>query len=300
LLVGDQFEALAEHRMVRPRCAEAGILSSVLTERDLQPATQTALAALRGIRPLVQQRRGAADVTEKSPNDIVTATDVLVQNTMEQLLRQHEPDIAFVGEEGTSKSSGQTRRMWLVDPICGTPNYAAALPLFATNIALVEEGQVVAGCVADGGTGELCVAESGLGAYLVEAGGLRRLRVDAGYGLVSIDPNIAASGGLGDFSTAFAIRVLEQRRWGIRALASTIALQYVATGRLAGAVYGWDGLALHVAAGALLAKEAGARVTDHTGADWTVDSPILVVAATDGLHAELQPLAAQVYREVTE
>jgi myo-inositol-1(or 4)-monophosphatase len=271
----------------------------VLTERDLQPATRAALAALRAIRPLVQQRQGAADVTEKSPNDIVTATDVLVQDTMQQLLREQEPDIAFVGEEGTSTASGQARRMWLVDPICGTPNYAAALPLFATNIALVEAGKVVAGCVADGGTGELCVAEAGLGAYLVEASGLRRLRAAAGLRLVSIDPNIAASGGLGDFASSFAIRVLEQRRWGIRALASTIALQYVATGRLAAAVFGWDGLALHVAAGALLAREAGARVTDHTGADWTLESPILVVAATDELHAELQALAAHVYAEVT-
>jgi fructose-1,6-bisphosphatase/inositol monophosphatase family enzyme len=74
---------------------------------------------------------------------------------------------------------------------------------------------------------------------------------------------------------------------------------YLASGRLAGAVYARLGAALHFAAGALLAGEAGAIVTDHTGADWTIDSPILVAAATHDLHAELQTVAAQVYARVT-
>jgi len=88
-------------------------------------------------------------------------------------------------------------------------------------------------------------------------------------------------------------------RWDVRALSSTIALVYVASGRLAGAVYAPLGAALHFAAGALLAVEAGAIVTDHTGADWTIDSPILIAAATRALHAELQTVAARVFARVT-
>jgi fructose-1,6-bisphosphatase/inositol monophosphatase family enzyme len=49
----------------------------------------------------------------------------------------------------------------------------------------------------------------------------------------------------------------------------------------------------------LLAREAGADVTDHTGDSWTLDGPILVVAATRALHTELEKLADRVYARVT-
>ncbi|MGI9147444.1 MAG: inositol monophosphatase family protein [Chloroflexota bacterium] len=275
------------------------ILTNVLTEADLRPETRAALAALRAAHPLVQERRGVDDVREKAPNDIVTLTDVLVQNVLQQVLREHQPDIAFLGEEGTPTVLQDTRRVWLVDPICGTTNYAAALPLFATNVALVEDGQIVAAAVANGGTGELYGAERGRGAWLVESAGLRRLHVAEGYRLVSVDPDNRGSEGIADFPTAFAIEALAGHRWDVRALSSTIALVYMASGRLAGAVYAPLGAALHFAAGALLASEAGAIVTDHTGADWTIRSPILVAAATKDLHTELQTVAAQVYARIT-
>jgi myo-inositol-1(or 4)-monophosphatase len=266
-----------------------------LTEAELRPETQAALAALRATRPFVQQRRGADEVREKGPNDIVTGTDVLVQDALQQVLADRHPDIAFQGEEGAAASTSDARRVWLVDPICGTSNYAAGLPLFATNIALVEDGRIVAAAVADGGTGELYVAEQGRGAWLAEAGGLRPLEASASGRVVSVDPDNRGGQGLDDFATAFAIEALIKRRWDVRALSSTIALAYLARGRLAGAVYAPVGAALHFAAGALLAREAGALVTDHAGADWTLTSPILVVAASPALHTDLRSLAAELY-----
>jgi fructose-1,6-bisphosphatase/inositol monophosphatase family enzyme len=88
-------------------------------------------------------------------------------------------------------------------------------------------------------------------------------------------------------------------RWDVRALSSTIALVYLASGRLGGAVYAPLGAALHFAAGVLLAHEAGAIVTDHAGGEWTLDSPICVVAATRALHTDLVALAAEVYIRLT-
>jgi fructose-1,6-bisphosphatase/inositol monophosphatase family enzyme len=113
--------------------------------------------------------------------------------------------------------------------------------------------------------------------------------------LVSVDPDNRGGQGLEEFPNAFAIEALMRRRWDVRALSTTLALVYVASGRMGGAVYAPLGAALHFAAGVLLAQEAGATVTDQSGADWTVDSPICVVAATRELHAELRALAAEVY-----
>jgi myo-inositol-1(or 4)-monophosphatase len=113
--------------------------------------------------------------------------------------------------------------------------------------------------------------------------------------LLSVDPDNRAGQGLQDFPTAFAVEALAKRRWDVRALSSTVALVYVASGRLGGAVYAPLGAALHFAAGVLLVKEAGAIVSDQFGGDWTLDSPICVVAATRELHTELLELAAEVY-----
>lgn len=275
------------------------MLGTVLNQMDLRKETRAAMAALRAIRPIVERRHGAKDVTEKAPNDIVTATDVLVQNGLEEVLREHEPDIVFVGEEGPPSAAHHARRMWLVDPICGTSNYATGLPLFATNIALVEDGEIVSAAVADGATGQVCVAERSRGAWLVDGDALHALKVDSGYRMVSIDPDILGGEGIRDFPSAFALAVVQRRRWDVRALASTVALTYLAMGKLAAAVYAPLGVsALHVAAGALLAREAGALVTDHLGAEWTLDRPILVAAATPELHEELRELAAQVYNRL--
>jgi myo-inositol-1(or 4)-monophosphatase len=220
---------------------------------------------------------------------------LLVQSRLQELLHAHHPDVAFLGEEGTPTAAAGAHRLWLVDPICGTTNYAVGIPLFAINVALVEDGRLAVSAIADGGTGELYAAEHGRGAWLVGSSGLRRLQVSPGAMLVSVDPDNRGGQGLDDFPTAFAIEALLQRRWDVRELSSTLALVYVASGRLAAAVYAPLGAALHFAAGVLLAKEAGAIVTDQSGADWTVESSICVIAATRELHADLLALAADVY-----
>src|SRR5205807_1001209 len=104
-----------------------------------------------------------------------------------------------IGEEGTPSAAQQAPRVWLVDPICGTANYAAALPLFATNIALLEDGQIVAAGVADGGTGDVCVAEAGRGAWLVDAAGLLPIVVHSSFKMVSVDPDILGRNGIAAF-----------------------------------------------------------------------------------------------------
>src|SRR6266851_9456251 len=146
---------------------------------DLRPETQAALTAVRAALPLIQERRGATEIHAKGPNDIVTDTDVLVQNVLQEVLHQHHPDVAFRGEEGTSNVAPDARRVWLVDPICGTSNYAAGIPLFAINVAMVEDGRTVVSAIADGGTGDLYAAEDGRGAWSIGSQGLRRLQVSS-------------------------------------------------------------------------------------------------------------------------
>jgi myo-inositol-1(or 4)-monophosphatase len=268
---------------------------NVMTTDDLKPETRSALGALRAVLPIVMERRGANEIREKGLNDIVTGTDLLVQSTLQRVLHEHHPDIAFRGEEDTSDVVPDARRTWLVDPICGTSNYAAGLPLFAINVALVEDERIVASAVADGGNGDLYVAEQGRGAWRVNGTDLQPIEVNPANAIVSVDPDNRGGQGLGDFPSAFAIEALARRRWDVRAISTTLGLVYIASGRLGAAVFTPFGAALHFAAGVLLAREAGAIATDHLGAEWTLASPILVVAAAPALHSELQPLANEVF-----
>jgi len=289
------------------------------------PETAAAVAAVREVVPVLLSRRGAEDVRAKAPGDLVTASDLLIEATLQRRLAERCPDVAFVGEEGaqTLPASG---RVWLVDPLCGTANYAAGLRLYAINVALVEDGQVMAAVVADGATGELYVAERSRGAWRLDADqavhrreadqaghGLDRadqtmqhldrddqavqfpsradravaLRASSASGLVSVDPTLAAPGALHDFGRQFAIRVLSDGRYRVRVLSTTLVLPLLASGQLAAAVYGNAASPVHLAAGLLLAEEAGALVTDHAGAAWQLASPVFVVAASDVLQRDL-------------
>ena len=269
--------------------------TSVPAERDLRPETQAALAALRLVRPLIAHRAGADEVREKARDDIVTATDTQVQSRLQEILAGLEPEIAFVGEEGAPSNTENTSRVWLVDPICGTTNYAAGIPLFATNLALVEDGRITIAAIADGATGQIYIAERDRGAWAVDSSTLVPLKAVRGFGIISIDPDHRGSSGLARFPSDFANKAIELQHWDVRVVSSTIALTYVATGRLAGAVYLTRGSALHCAAGALMVREAGAIASDESGREWTIRSAILVVAATEELHTELQRLAVDVH-----
>jgi fructose-1,6-bisphosphatase/inositol monophosphatase family enzyme len=80
-------------------------------------------------------------------------------------------------------------------------------------------------------------------------------------------------------------------RWDIRAFSTTLALAYVASGRVSAYVLFWTS-AIHAAAGSLLAAEAGAVVSDIDGQPWTIQSDSIVASATPALQDELLALAA--------
>lgn len=257
---------------------------------EFRAETQAAIEAVRAGLTIVQGRVGAGEVTFKGPRDIVTGTDLRAQAAIQEVLNRRFPRIAFVGEEGLDQRVPETGSYWLVDPLCGTSNFAAGLPFFAINIALVEDGRVSLGVVADGTTGDIYVAERGGGAWCGEG----RLRVNPEARAVSLDPILQGPGKLRNFGTEFAIRVLAEQRHGVRILATTLALEYLARGSLAASVYQNNGIPVHFAAGLVLAEEAGAIVTDENGGPWQLFGPIYVAAANPKLHAELTAIARRV------
>jgi myo-inositol-1(or 4)-monophosphatase len=245
--------------------------------------THAAVAAVEQALALAATGVGSEDVTSKGPRDIVTAADVAIEGALREALG----DIPVVGEEG----GGQPADVyWLVDPICGTRNFASGIPLYAVNVALVESGEVTVGVVGDPTTGEVHAAERGSGAWARRGEDWERLAVsEASETVVIEDSHADPDPARRERAAAAVAAAIRAFRWDIRALSTTLALPYVAAGRVSAYVLFWTS-ALHVAAGVVLAQEAGAMVTDIDGRPWALNSDSLVASATAELHADLLAL----------
>nr|WP_199439484.1 histidinol-phosphatase [Umezawaea beigongshangensis] len=113
-------------------------------------------------------------VVERKPDRTpVTDADVAVEDAVRALLANDRPDDAVAGEErGGAVGAG---RAWVLDPIDGTKNFLRGLPVWATLIALVEDGVPVVGVVSAPALGRRWWASSGSGAFTLDAAGERRI-----------------------------------------------------------------------------------------------------------------------------
>jgi myo-inositol-1(or 4)-monophosphatase len=254
-----------------------------------RPETAIAIEATRAALDLARSGHGAHDVRSKGPRDLVTATDVAAEDTIRSVLGGL-PGSTVVGEERGGVTPAGGSPYWLVDPICGTANFASGIPLYCVNLALVEDGQVTVAVVGDGSTGEIYAAERGRGAWAVDAGSGHRLAVRGASGIIVLQEGMSQDTRR-ERAGQFAAAVIGTDRWHVRALGTTLPSAYLAAGRIAAYVE-FFAPALHTAAGALLAAQAGATVTDIDGKPWTISSDSVIASAAPGLHRELLDIAA--------
>jgi myo-inositol-1(or 4)-monophosphatase len=246
-----------------------------------------AVRAAREAGDLVARRRAAAPVqvaaTKSSPTDVVTASDTAAEKLIRELLQQARPDDAFLGEEG-GDSAGPSGVRWVVDPIDGTVNYLYGLPAYAVSIAAEVDGETVVGVVHNPVSGETWTALAGSGAWLDGTAVRVGDRSDPSQALVATGFNydVRVRAAQGRQVAALLPHIRDVRRIG----AASLDLCSVATGRLDAFVeqglMPWD-----LAAGGLVAREAGARVG---GLGSEPASERLVVAANPQLWDRLQPL----------
>jgi myo-inositol-1(or 4)-monophosphatase len=259
----------------------------------LRPETLLATEAVQRALELARVRAGAADISSKGARDLVTATDVAVEDAIrEQLASVGYP---VVGEERGGEAPEDGSPYWLVDPICGTRNFASGLPLFSVNVALVEDHHVTVGVLGDGSTGEICAAELGEGAWALTDGDRRRLATSVESQTVAIEDS-RSEGNRREQAARYLEAAICEDRWDLRALGTTLSLAHVAAGRISGYVLFWSS-PIHSAAGVLLAAEAGATVSQIDGWPWTLRSDNLVVSAAPEVHRELLRIARTVADE---
>ncbi len=123
----------------------------------------------------------ACDIREKGPGDLVSIADEASERHLTELLLALLPGSVVVGEESVAADAKVLDRLatqdavWIVDPIDGTLNFCAGIPIFAVMVALVRRGETVGGWIFDPVNGEMLSAIKGEGAWLNGT----RLRVPA-------------------------------------------------------------------------------------------------------------------------
>ncbi len=114
----------------------------------------------------------AADVTEKSPGEVVTEIDHAAETLLSRELRALMPGSLVVGEEGVAADPSrldlllEDEPVWLVDPLDGTANFIAGDPRFAVMVALVERHVTLAAWIYSPIDDTMAIAELGGGAHL--------------------------------------------------------------------------------------------------------------------------------------
>ena len=104
----------------------------------------------------------------------MTATDTAVEDAIRDIVEGASPH-PIVGEERGGEAPVDGSSYWLLDPICGTRNFASGIPLYCVNLALVEDDQISLAVVGDASVGEVLFAERGRGAWAIGHEGQREL-----------------------------------------------------------------------------------------------------------------------------
>lgn len=247
-------------------------------------------AEVFGEAPANSQLPGNGAVRSKStPTDPVTVVDTETERLLRDRLAELRPGDPILGEEGGGPADPAGTPAgavtWVLDPIDGTVNFVYDIPAYAVSVGVQVDGVSVAGAVADVVAGRVYSAATGLGAHVIDDQGLRPLRCAAvdDLSMALLGTGFGYSRQRRATQAALLARLLPVVRDVRRIGSAALDLCMVAAGRLDAfyehGLQPWD-----CAAGALIAAEAGARVSLPAN---DIEGAGLVLAAAPGIADEL-------------
>lgn len=228
----------------------------------------------------------ADEVEEKAADDMVTIADRLSEEALIAGLTAIDASARVIGEEAVAANEAlldgiDRGKVWIVDPIDGTNNYASGKTPFGIMIALAEDGEVVAGWILDPVADRLCHAVAGGGAFIDDVAVTTRPRDGADERPVLGVPTYFLDGSA---QADLAARVGDD--WTLHPMPRCAAEQYP---RL---VLGVDDAAIYQrslpwdhAAGCLFLSQAGGVVRRLNGSAYRIGDPreVMIAAASDAM-----------------
>ena len=223
----------------------------------------------------------------KSPNALVTDADLASDRAISESLKAAQAPGRILSEESETTLSDDESLSWLVDPLCGTVPYSTGMDHWGVNVALRQDGKLLAA--------SLRLPSLDIGLSASRGGGV----IYRGEPLTSRSPREKLSEstvGLEiDGPDEWRRKLTSGLEWvpqvsQINTFASSAyPMALLCLGRLSAAVfYGIE--PVHLAAGAMIASELGVLVTDDAGGaiDWSSDDELpVVVVGWPGIHEQL-------------
>ena len=253
-------------------------VSSVRATELLDACVAAARVAADFIRERSADRSGL-NIREKQAADFVSEVDTGAEARIREVLDRLVPGAAIVGEEMSPTASTAGETVFVVDPLDGTTNFLHGFPAYSVSIGALSDGEMIAAVVLNIPHGDMFTATAGGGAFCDG----KPIRVS------TIDTSRRALIGTGfpfknlEFLDRYArqFESVTRARSGIRRVGSAaLDLAWVAAGKFDGfwenRLAPWD-----IAAGLLLVREAGGRVTDLEGRD--ISPAHTAVVASNGL-----------------
>ncbi|KPN71541.1 inositol monophosphatase family protein [Neisseria sp. 83E34] len=245
----------------------------------MNPILNTALKAARKAGSMMTRASNNLSnikIDSKAFNDFVSDIDRESERILIETLKEAYPHHKITTEETGAHGNAKAEYEWIIDPLDGTTNYLHGHPQYAVSMALLHKGQLQEALVFAPERNDLYMASRGQGALLND----RRIRVSSridlnqcliGTGFPVVDQSM-----MDDYLNilrAFLERTAGARREG----AASLDLCALACGRFDGFfefnLKPWD-----IAAGALIAKEAGAIITDMQGEQTWLETGNIVAA----------------------
>lgn len=217
-------------------------------------------------------------------SNLVTEVDHKSEEIIIETLQKDFPDFDILAEESGSTSTKNSEFMWVIDPLDGTTNFAHGLPIFSISIGLIKGNEVIAGVVYDPTRDQMFLAEKGKGAFLngkklsvSKTKDIKKALLVTGFPYnIEENPDRCFE--------RFIIMTRNSR--AVRRLGSAaLDFAYVAAGIFDGfwevKLNPWD-----IAAGLLLVREAGGKVTNFIGEESDIFNPQIL--ATNGhIHSKM-------------
>ena len=220
--------------------------------------------------------------------DFATDVDIAVEEAILDVLRGARPKDAVQGEECGVTGPSDARRMWVVDPLCGTLNYAAGLGMYAINVALIRGDDVLVAVVAEPSTGAYLCTDGVMAWTQMEGSAARtELKPSATSRLVDVNLETADPDEHG-FSSSRFFRSGAFETLSPRFIGTSLPLAWVASGRYAGYVIpGVREASVHFTAGIGLCRAAGCVLSGLYGEPLHLANEGIVVAADIATHEVL-------------
>jgi myo-inositol-1(or 4)-monophosphatase len=220
-------------------------------------------AALEAGHFIAQQREifQSNQAESKAKNDLISYVDRESEKMLVEALKIILPSAGFIAEENTESIIKDSN--WIIDPLDGTTNFVHGIPCYAVSVALEQKGEISAGVVYEVSRDELFFAIKGGGAFLNDS------VIKVSTSKIFEESLIATGFPVNDFSKQSqyltALEFLMRNTRGVRRIGAAAAdLCYLACGRF-DAFFEYNLKPWDVAAGSLIASEAGAIIQDFNG-----------------------------------